>query len=69
MVYVIIGISLDIAFFPQRLRLCCPVRFLVGLIHYSRDSQILFFSKNNFKTRSYGTIHIVKNYCAIIFSV
>ena len=27
-----------------------------------------FFSKNNFKTRSHGTIHTFKNYFTIIFS-
>ena len=33
--------------------------FLVGLVHCLRYLQVLFFSKNNFKTWSHGTIHII----------
>ena len=43
--------------------------FLVGFMHYLQDLQVFFFSKNNFKTGSHGTIHIFKNYFAIVFSV
>ena len=28
-----------------------------------------FFSKNNFKTESHGTIHTFKNYFTIVFSI
>jgi len=43
--------------------------FLVGFMQYLRDLQVLFFSKNNFKIGSHGTIHISKNYFVIVFSV
>ena len=49
MVYVIIGISLDTTFFPQCLRLCYLMRFLVGLMHYSWDPQIFFLAKTTLK--------------------
>ena len=41
----------------------------VGPMHYLWDLQILFFSKNNFKTESHDTIYIFKNYFATVFSV
>ena len=65
----IFSVSLDTAFFFQRLDLCCPMRFLVGSVHCSQDLQVFFFNKNNFKTESHDTIHIFKNYFATIFSV
>ena len=49
--------------------------------HFSADSHIFqwvlwfmghastFFRKNNFKTRSHGTIHTFKNYFVTVFSV
>ena len=43
--------------------------FLVGLVHYSWDSQVPLFNKNNFKIGSHGSIHTFKNYFATIFLV
>ena len=40
----------------------------IGPVHCSRDSQIFFFNKTFIKNRFYGTIHIFKNYFAIVFS-
>ena len=37
----IFSVSLDTAFFPQRLHLCCPMRFLVGSVYCSWDLQVL----------------------------
>ena len=43
--------------------------FLVGPVHCSRDTQVLYAGKKNFKTRSHSTIHIFKNYFVTMFSV
>ena len=40
-----------------------------GSVHCSRDPQISFFNNFFIKNGSYGTIHIFKNYFAIVFSV
>ena len=65
----IFNVSLDTAFFPQRLHLCYPMCFLVGSVYCSWDLQVFFFNKNNFKTGSHDTIHIFKNYFTTVFSV
>ena len=41
---------------------------LVGFVHYLWDSQVLY-SEKNIKNGSHDTIHIFKNYFAIVFSV
>ena len=43
--------------------------FLVGPVYYSRNSQVLFFNKNNFKIESHGSIYTFKNYFATKFLV
>ena len=46
-----------------------PVGPSPGPVYYSRDLQILYLAKKNFKTGSHDTIHIFKNYFATVFSV
>ena len=43
--------------------------FLVSHVHCLKDPQVLFFSKNNFKTRSHNTIHTFKNYFTTVFLI
>ena len=43
--------------------------FLEGLVQCSRDPQVLYLEKKNFKTGFHSTIHIFKNYFATMFSV
>ena len=43
--------------------------FLVNPVHCSRDPQTSFFNKNFIKNGSHGTIQIIKNYFATVFSV
>ena len=38
-------------------------------MYYSRDRQVLFSTKKDFKTESHSTIHIFKNYFTTVFSV
>jgi len=44
------------------------LRFLCGSRALFTEPARTFFNKNNFKTGSYGTIHIFKNYFATVFS-
>ena len=41
----------------------------MGLVHCSRDTQVLYAGKKNFKTESHSTIHTFKNYFVTMFSV
>ena len=41
---------------------------LMGLMHYSRDPQILY-SEKNIKNGSHITIHIFKNYFSVLFLI
>ena len=64
-----IGISfslrLESAFcvFPSR---CVLKKWILYTVQGTRK---YFFSKNNFKTESHGTIHTFKNYFTIVFSI
>ena len=47
----------------------CVVRFSTGPVHCSRDPQVFYSAKKNFKTESHGIIYTFKNYFATVFSV
>ena len=44
------------------------MNYLVGLVHYSRDPQVLY-SEKNIKNGSHDTVHTFKNYFTIVFPV
>ena len=45
------------------------ILFQCGPVHCSRDPQVLYLGKKNFKTRSHNTIQTFKNYLPTVFSV